>query len=309
MTLYNTEGPAKYHYSEEMDGKTFVQIGYEIENVPVAALCSKNFFFKLFSCCRMSNEKGIQYLYDRLLPSLGPKAAKSRNSRLWGKGQLGGTCSTSCLTAFVRSLIAPEDYNAFLDEARKKMLLHSWDQIKNEMEQFPAIQKVATLEALNTLGRSLKMRAIALPDELQEMKTQLEEMLRAQASREPHVALEGLAATLQQAFSTLKTGVPSESLEKTKQYIDKIQTKAFGRIAFLDLIRFLKTSIQVCSYTADWPLTLEQIEGFRLLLKVVLEQVNKLIWPVSIYCRWLFEPYLQDIEKKYVQLRNCPRIK
>ena len=128
VTVHNTGDGLKYHRSEVQDGKIRFQTSYKLENVSEEALCSRNsnFFVKLLFAPLESPE----YLYNNVLANLGGTAARIQDRRCWSHGQIAGSCSTSCVLAFLRSRMTEQQFKNFRALIRQETFLKLYREAK-----------------------------------------------------------------------------------------------------------------------------------------------------------------------------------
>jgi hypothetical protein len=129
VIVYNTGGGQRNHHSQmNNDGKLRYQTSFEIQNVSEESLCGKTsgFFSKIYS----ARSQPTEYFYTAALPSLDGTLAPARveEQRVWSHGQLGGSCTASCLLAFIRPNMSPEEFKEFRDSIRMEMLLKTYEQ-------------------------------------------------------------------------------------------------------------------------------------------------------------------------------------
>ncbi len=183
------QGIENYHYqkTESHGGKKRYQTGLEIADVSEENLCSKEapFISRLLRCKYFGSTKK---LYEEILPLLkGKILPPSKDDRLWGHGQLGGSCTALCLLSLIRSQLPKDAYKEFRDLARVEVLLKSYRQIKRGWGN-NTTQKMIALEVIKNMKKSLK----TLPNELKLVKAHLKKIEKP-SKRSRKIEVEGAA--------------------------------------------------------------------------------------------------------------------
>ncbi len=170
------DGVDKYHYSKvDRDGRRMYQTALEIEDITAENLISymSPFFLIIKNMLSIPPSKSTTGVYEEIIPLLkGRIAPPSDDARLWSPGQLGGSCSTSCIVSYIRSQLPTEDFEQLMDVARHEILFKSYREIKNGWGN-TTIQKLVTLEIVEELQHRHQLEGRELPKQLQEMKRQL----------------------------------------------------------------------------------------------------------------------------------------
>ena len=65
----------------------------------------------LFSCGD-SSEKNITTLYQKILPQIGEIMDASQEKKLWGRPQVGGSCTVRSLLSLIKSQLSKKEYLA-----------------------------------------------------------------------------------------------------------------------------------------------------------------------------------------------------
>lgn len=194
-------GIERFHYQKvDSNGRHLYQTALEIVDVSAKNITSSEstFFLKLitnsFLLLRPLQMLGIKFgtveaVYEEIIPLLkGRIAPPSDDPRLWSEGQLGGSCSASCIISFIRSQVSISDFEKFMNIARHETAFKSFREIKGG-EGDTATQKVVTLEMIKDLEHRYKLAGKGLPKELQEMYRQLMEMQPGMSIRDLRYSL------------------------------------------------------------------------------------------------------------------------
>lgn len=288
------EGINKYHYGKADDnGKQLYQTALEIEGISEQNLCGWDSFF--IDRILINGLIGsTDTLYTEILPLLkGTVAPASEDSRLWGHGQLGGSCTAACGLSLVRSQLDETSYKEFRELGRTEMLLKSYKEIKSGWGN-NSIQRTVTLEVVKKLESSLKKRGKELPDEIKEMRRQLEAIakdekkfdggsamlngipIKAHLDNEKEVVFEGLPDNMNVAFTILKAGnFTDASIEAAKPYIDQVAKTFRGESSDDEMKKILELSSLLTTYCKGRALTSNQTYMMALFSSVL---YNKMLY-------------------------------
>ncbi len=262
-------GIDNYHYRNvETDGKLRFQTALELLDVTEEHLCREGSSF-INQLLDNDQHGSVENLYEKILPQLkGRLAPPSLDQRLWGHGQIGGSCSALCVLSIVRSQLDKASYKTFRDLGRVEALLKSYRQIKSGWGN-NSTQITVTLEIVRSLQHSLKKRKLELPDLLKTMKKQLKPPKKVQATKTPKIqvgvrpppptqapkAVWHQANTLQTALTRLTHGQFSiDTLEKVIPSLLDINPKTPTEIK-----RFIKVTTRFIDAHHKTPFTKEQI--------------------------------------------------
>ena len=125
VTVYNTGDGLRYHPKGEKDR---YQIAYILENVQEERLYGGK--TNLLTELNRVEDKEAGCLYEEVLPALGGTLVeKPEDRRLWSHGQFGGSCSASCVLAFLRSRMTDEEFKEFRDTVRQETFLKTYSSI------------------------------------------------------------------------------------------------------------------------------------------------------------------------------------
>jgi hypothetical protein len=134
VIVHNTGDGLQFHHSRLIDTgpsrKVQYQTAYEIIDISEESLCGEksSFFQKLF----FARSRETDFLYSKVFPSLDGSLARAKPDHrpLWGHGQLGGSCTASCILALLRAHMEPEQFREFKESVRQEMLLKMYEQIR-----------------------------------------------------------------------------------------------------------------------------------------------------------------------------------
>lgn len=192
VTQFNIgEGSNIHHHQKMRDGKPVTQSGLQIGNVSQECLCGEKsqFFSTVLSQYLSGTTTGV---YEAIKTQLdGQVLEESPDPRLWRHEQIGGSCTVDCILSLIRSELTPTSYKAFRELTRTEILLRSFESIKSGRGNNMA-QKVATLEIVNRLERSLQKRGMQLTKELKDLKSQLQKMTSGGKSPQERLSSRGL---------------------------------------------------------------------------------------------------------------------
>jgi hypothetical protein len=213
IVLHNTgKGIEKFHHHRINDqGKIQFQTAHVIQGVSPESLFGEKstFLTDLFSLS--IEDRRIDDLYTTVLPKLdGHVADPSSDRRLWSHGQIGGSCSSSCVRSFLRSKLTPGQYKAFMEFGRTEVLLKTYTIIKAGKALSEDID--IGLEMLRKLESSLKAQGRTLSKELQETKKRLEALSSSEVRGDSRTETSSKCVTpsgrlFETAFVALKNGV------------------------------------------------------------------------------------------------------
>lgn len=270
----------EFHYMKvDETGKSLYQTALEIEDVSEEEICGLgSFFIDRVITNSIPLIGSVDKLYSDLLPLLkGTIAPPSEDPRVWNPGQLGGSCTASAPLSLIRSQLGEDAYQEFLDIGRTEMVLKSFKQIKKGWGN-NRTQRIVTLEVVKKLERSLEKRAIDIPEELTELKRQLEGMNTARKDlntvKKPK-SPESMTQNLEHAFALLKAGnFNHESIEAAELYIQNASLVSKTPLSDKELTELIKFSQHLTKYCKDRSLTKIQIHMMKEISSVLKNRVD-----------------------------------
>lgn len=272
-------GIGKFHFSKvDASGKKIFQTALEIEDVGEEHLCgvSSLFIDRVIINSNPLTGGTVNHLYLNLLPLLKGhiKYPPSEDPRLWGHGQLGGSCTAASGLSLIRSQMDENSFKEFRDIGRTEMLLKSYKQIKKGWGN-NATQRSVTLEVVRKLEHSLSKRGLDLPLEMQELKRQLEGINKAPIIDKKPIISDNLTDNIDFAFTLLKEGnFDDASLEKARPYIEKALIASQLPASKEELNRLWELSSQLRSYSRNKSLTVNQIYMMTIISTALLDKVD-----------------------------------
>ena len=154
-THYNTGlGIKNHHYSQYNDQQLIFQTGLEITAITEEKLCGKNssFFNDLFQLHNSSSEKNITTLYQKILPQIGEIMDASQEKKLWGRPQVGGSCTVRSLLSLIKSQLSKKEYLAVKEIILVENITKIYSKIKHGWGNSP-LKKRVVLEGIKRLER------------------------------------------------------------------------------------------------------------------------------------------------------------
>lgn len=269
-------GIGRFHYSKgDASGKKLFQTALEFSDVTEEKLCGGSALFIERVLANSIPFMGtIDHLYLNLLPMLqGNPHAPSEDPRLWGHGQLGGSCSAASGLSVIRSQLDKDSFKEFRDIGRTEMLLKSYKQIKKGWGNH-STQRAVTLEVVKKLEHSLKKRGKELPEEMLEMKRQLEGINKKNTDLLPH-PFNTLPDNINFAFNLMKDGkFDDASLETARPYMEKALSFSSLPASQEELKKLWEISNQLRSYSRDKPLSINQIYMMTVMSSALLDKAR-----------------------------------
>jgi hypothetical protein len=239
VTFHNSGDGLEYHHSRTIDGTIKYQTGYEILNVSEESLCGEQstFFQQLFTID--SSEK----FYTKILPILdgylSPPNIENRN--LWSFGQIGASCTASCVISWLRSHLSPEESKAFKDEARMGLFLKIVREIQKGVASTEAVNIALEIakklqrriyspkhKQLLDSGQTLEEKILAIRPQLASKKgralSNLDDLLQVFEDLETRSTLPELINKFSKVSSRLQGGKKHLS-QKEVEYLEHIVYK------------------------------------------------------------------------------------
>ena len=186
ITHYNTgNGVNDYHHRSLKDHRLTFQRGIEIQEISEEKLCGEeSLFFKELFTLPKDHSEGISLLYQKVFPRLGEIAPPSKEKKLWGRSQIGGSCAIRSILALVKSQLPEKEYLAFKEFQKIENITYLYAQIKSGWSN-NLLEKRVVLEAVKNLQRNHEKKrkeANQLDEsylkELQRMEKDLIQLLR-----------------------------------------------------------------------------------------------------------------------------------
>ena len=203
VTIHNTGGGLEYHHSRIVDGKKMHQTAYEIFSVSEDSLCGENssFFQKLFGAAFHDTD----HLYKKVLPTLDGELGSARRPEeraFWSHGQMGGSCTASCVLSYLRSHMTRDEYKSFKESVRMEVFLKQYEIIRAGKATSHTVN--ITME----IGKKLlkRMESPQLQAAMQDIETTFSKLGEAQKTSSPsspHGCTERVKS-LSLAFEALK---------------------------------------------------------------------------------------------------------
>lgn len=263
-------GIGKFHYTKiDNAGKRLYQTALEIEDVEEENLCGVGaLFIDLMLANSIPTVGSTDKLYQNIFPLLKGKIAPSIDDpRVWNPGQLGGSCTASSPLSLIRAQLDEDAYQEFRDIGRTEMVLKSFKQIKKGWGN-NQVQKIVTLEVVKQLEGSLEKRAVPVPEELREMKKQLEGMHKTKRVKKPPP--KSLTQSLEYGFTVLKAGnFNDDSIQAAYPYINS--QAPLGENELKELVDFSKRLIKYCE---GRPLTENQVYMMKEISSVLIDKIG-----------------------------------
>ena len=127
ITVYNTGVGREVHYKANVNERLKFQTAYIVENVSEEKLCGSKsrFFQKLFF-----ERLGTPAVLYRLLHTLGP-SIKTADHRCWEHGQIGDSCTSSCLLSFLRANMDEKQFKDFKTSVRMNVFLKIYQDFRD----------------------------------------------------------------------------------------------------------------------------------------------------------------------------------
>ena len=296
VVVHNTgDGISSFHPMQFLEGKQQFQTGLIIDDVSSEKLCGENadFFSKVARLELAVVGSSPKVLYG-LVGSLGGKVTIEPDVHLWSHGQIGGSCTVSCLNSFLRSKLSQTTYKDFREKARFDVLNRSISAFESGEARTPTrarmmidvIDKLLSRETISQIDKeNLQKTREALTTWLEKntgkkessflpslvtrvergagflfgaMKLRPQESLRAQASTELP-ASEEKASQIQGAkdlLVLLKT--KSWNLKEIEQECEKF-TSLPPISSESELKELLRIFEKILQFAKDSPLSKEQI--------------------------------------------------
>ena len=314
VVIHNTgAGVHQYHYHKKEGERVIYQTAYEIGPVSEKDVCQVDLLEKILHCRFLDTDTGLRYLYETLLPKIGKKAKISRDPRLWGHAQIGGSCTAGCLKSFIRSQLDSVTYKQFQDSAKSIMILRSWSTIQSGSELYTASQKIVTLEVLDRLTRSLKKRGQKLRKRFRRIRKSLKEELRKNnrplLSESSTSNEQSFVSSIQRCFLCLKSGLPEASIGKVRFHLKKAEELSQQNMTHEEFQEFRKVVNEILEYTEKNPMTLMQIAGMKDLANVIFSRMSYLKGipyrdiKVAVRGQYVLEKFYKERKEIYDTLR------
>lgn len=215
-----------YHYHKvEENGKILFQTGLIIEEVPGENLFGDDSEFIQQILSAKDSNKGPYVmktvLYEKILPSAGGIVAPpNEDNRYWQPGQVGGSCTYSCIRSLLRANSSEEEYSHFEEYAAYELFLKSYEQIKSG-EGNTTIRKIATLEMIKELEHRFVKKGTKVPEEILEARYQLEILHLETSSSKSRAQIEknlkNSAKNKNISLNNIALNKPALSLDKGKR--------------------------------------------------------------------------------------------
>lgn len=260
---YNEGDGIRYHYSKGYP--SLFQVALEITDI-----CSDKIIGEKSSFIKdVLSKINIEKYYESVIPGLrGLVAPPSEDSRVWSFGQLGGSCSSACINAFIRVQLPTVSFSEYQTVAKTKYLLKLYRQIKkgcgnSSIKNLIALDIVKQLEEEDsTLNQDKKQFWSNIKKELQVKNTtslKYNQSIEA-PDKTRKFKLGEVNYNLEIAFNILN------SLKFSEQSIKEASPFLEGSFNFLKILNitknefseFIKIAIKIISYCKK-PLNFEQI--------------------------------------------------
>lgn len=288
VVQYNEGVGSTYHYTKiNENGMTCRQSALEIIEVDEEKLFGKDSHF-IKDALNPFSFNNSEKFYEIVIPQLkGQFAPESDDPRLWSYGQLGGSCSSACVMAFIRSQLSEDVFSKFQLMAKTESLLKLYRQIKRGCEN-SSMRKLIALEIVKQLEshECFTNHADLAPD-WSSIKKNLEtnnpiKLTSSQVSKNNNTKtfIQQINNNLKAAFNILKDASFShQAIEQAQPFLDKAGLLSPLAIPSKDFKIFIKIALQIRSFCKKRPLNSEQIYTTALIsciIKIILQERNTL---------------------------------
>jgi hypothetical protein len=258
---HNTgQGSEKHPHLTTNADVELVQTVVSWDHVPEAFLCEASAVFPQFllACiiyakgdAALANLERIYSLLDMFKTRLEP------DPKMWGIGQIGGSCSALCLKSLVRLQLSPDELVEFEQLAKTRLLYRALKMLKRG--QGDATTRKIALE----VACGLEGKAVA------EARQQLERSMDIREGRSPFVKRKSSLGNYRKAISILKKGRSSEKLNR--KCLEYIAAAAKRKVSSgsMSTWQFEKVIIDACVLWDNNVLTKEQIRILSSLLETL----------------------------------------
>lgn len=302
IVQHNTgDGIGTYHYQKKDNGKMKFQTALEITDISQESLCGEQskFFSRLFSLVNLLGGKGVDALYNDVFPLLkGTISGRSYDERLWSHGQLGGSCTTSCLVSLVRSQVDKSTFQQFREVGRLEILLKSVHRIKAGWWRSKEHMNVV-IETINKLESSYKKRKIPFPDSLREIRDNVKEELSMSSDISGGSSLGGsqkvhrvstpikfmtsaweLQAKNPDAIKGLTEIVTHLKSGKCDRNFIETRCNQIAGITFYgdEKKKFLELCLEIVNFCKDRPLTKDQVLIMTGITSTIFQNIQSVYW-------------------------------
>lgn len=270
LNHYNEGNGSSYHYQKKCeDGKLSFQAVLEVKDIDGEKLYGRDSFFIRDIIEDHFSYNGINFFYELILPELNGKfAPPSSDSRFWSFGQLGGSCSTACVIAFLRSKLSETSFKEFQILAKTEYLFKLYRQIKRGSSN-TSMRKLVALEIIDQLAKDRSVSNELLPV-LDKIKAKIDpkslEKLTSKKKSQRVIPLsdefdsEHINSNLKVIYKILKkSNFNSQGIEKMKPFLKRALMIKFENITLEDFKDFINIACKISTLCKKLPLNYEQI--------------------------------------------------
>ncbi|MBA3815172.1 MAG: hypothetical protein H0X29_01360 [Parachlamydiaceae bacterium] len=256
-------GLSAHHHQKVEDGNLWFQVGLKIKQIDGEELFGKksHFIKDVLNYLFMGGK--VEKIYEEILPQLkGTYSNQSDNSRLWSLGQLGGSCTSSSLAAFIRAKFSESSFKEFQIVAKAESLLKLYSQIKRGCGS-RSLRKLVSLEILRQLdecdlNEDLKLGCEIIRKSLQSDSTPTKNFFGDSSVEEKE---KSCVKSLKLAFKILRSttnqnDIINKAVIVFDKFLDSSATEFFTKN---ELKAFIKLSNQIASYCLKQPFNYEGI--------------------------------------------------
>lgn len=269
VVLYNEGEGLEYHYRKGSveDGQLHYQVGLVITDVKGEKLVSEYSDFIEKTLYIGSIEK----FYEKTLSELeGKIASPSKDSRLWSPGQLGGSCCSSCINAFIRASLPNESFAEYHLIAKTKYLLKLYHQIKKGCGN-SSLRKLIALDIIKQLEKNKEHINSDFTQVLWNIKKELreEDFYNSKSkkinNRKMKVSNSSILNEINYNFEKainviIKSNFNESSVKEATPFLEKaLLPYLIQNINIKDYKEFVKIAIKTMSYCEKKPLNYDQI--------------------------------------------------